>query len=132
LTPKQFQTAHSKVDILEELGYSTDKFGQNTIRIKTIPVLLGRQFDKSIFLDFVDELGRDEKLESLENFFHARIARMACRTAIKAGDEITLPQIKQYVQGILKKDFPPTCPHGRPIMIKWSFYELEKMFKRVV
>jgi DNA mismatch repair protein MutL len=57
---------------------------------------------------------------------------MACRSAIKAGDEITEPQIKKYIQELLERDIPYTCPHGRPIMIKWSFYELEKMFKRVV
>ena len=95
-------------------------------------VLLGRNFDKKIFMDFLDELGKLGKIESLATIFHNRIARMACRTAIKAGDEITLPQIKQYIRELVKKNIPYTCPHGRPIMIKWSFYELEKMFKRVV
>ncbi len=132
VSPKQFHTANEKKDKLEGLGYDVEPFGQNTIKLSSIPIILGRQFNNTIFMDFLDELGADDKIESLELFFHKRIARMSCRTAIKAGDEITLPQVKEYIVNILKKNFPPTCPHGRPIMIKWSFYELEKMFKRVV
>ncbi|AJF62012.1 TPA: DNA mismatch repair endonuclease MutL [Candidatus Woesearchaeota archaeon] len=132
LPPKQFSLSLEKKELLEGMGYKTEEFGNNTIIIRTIPVLLGRNFDKKIFMDFLDELGKLGKIESLATIFHNRIARMACRTAIKAGDEITLPQIKQYIRELVKKNIPYTCPHGRPIMITWSFYELEKMFKRVV
>jgi DNA mismatch repair protein MutL len=131
-TPTQIQTVVQHKEELTGLGYSAEAFGHSTVRVSSIPVILGRQFNKEIFIDFLNELGKGEKIESLEGFFHAKFARMACRKAIKAGDEITLPQIKRYVQDILTRDFPPTCPHGRPIMIKWSFYELEKMFKRVI
>ncbi len=132
LTPKQFNTALNKKDFLKDLGYRFEEFGHNTIIIRTIPIVLGKQFDKDLFIDFIDELEKSRKPVSLEMFFHNKIAKMACRTAIKAGDEITLPQIKQYIKELSQKNIPYTCPHGRPIMIKWSFYELEKMFKRVV
>jgi DNA mismatch repair protein MutL len=123
----------ANIGFLSGLGYTIEEFGYNTIRIKTIPVMLGRQFNRQMFIDFVDELSSKEEVnpESLERFFHARIARMSCRSAIKAGDEITMPQIKQYIQK-LDENKVYTCPHGRPIMLKWDFYELEKMFKRVV
>ncbi|MFH2021410.1 MAG: DNA mismatch repair endonuclease MutL [archaeon] len=132
LSPRQFISADQNRDILAKLGYQTESFGHNTIRVRTIPMVLGRQFDVIVYCDLLDDLLHRKKLQSLEDFFHARIARMACRAAIKAGDEITLPQIKEYVRELCTKDVPYTCPHGRPIMIKWSFYELEKMFKRVV
>lgn len=132
LSPKDFSIAISNQDILNGLGYKIEEFGHNAIIIRTIPIVLGRQFDKSMFMDFLENLSKNKKPKTLEDFFHTRIARMACRTAIKAGDEITLPQIKKYVQELMNMDVPYTCPHGRPIMIKWSFYELEKMFKRVV
>jgi DNA mismatch repair protein MutL len=131
LNPKLFQAVMNNSENLLKLGYKVEEFGNNTIRIDTIPVILGKQFDKQNFLDFVEDLGK-EKIDSLEKFFHSRIARMACRTAIKAGDEITLPQIKSYIQELCVMNIPYTCPHGRPIMIKLPFYELEKMFKRVV
>lgn len=131
LTPKQHSLAISQADLLFGLGYLYDDFGRNSVRVMSIPVILGRQFNKELFIDFIEDLSLKEKPDSLSKFFHARIARMSCRTAIKAGDEITLPQIKQYIQG-LDENQVYTCPHGRPIMIRWSFYELEKMFKRVV
>jgi DNA mismatch repair protein MutL len=131
LSSKQFLSVKSNIDKLKELGFSAEEFGPNSILIRTIPVLLGRHFDKDIFLDFADELNNG-KSKSLEDFFHEKIARMSCRKAIKAGDIIELSEIKRYVEKIFSDNFPSTCPHGRPIVIKWSFYELEKMFKRVV
>jgi len=131
LNPKQFNTAIDKKDFLANFGYQVEEFGVNTLIIRTIPIVLGKQFNKDIFIDYLDELNKGMP-ESLEQFFHDRIARMACRTAIKAGDDITLPQIKEYIKEIFTNEFPSTCPHGRPIVIKWTFYELEKMFKRVV
>ncbi|MEM4649820.1 MAG: hypothetical protein QXP78_04040 [Candidatus Bathyarchaeia archaeon] len=77
------------------------------------------------------ELGGFKETPEVDKIFHEKIAKMACRTAIKAGDEITIPQIKQYIQELGEQYLPYTCPHGRPIMIKFSIYELEKMFKRI-
>jgi len=132
LNPKQFITATSNLEFLKNLGYEIEEFGQQSIIVRTIPVLLGRQFDKQTFMDYLSELEINKNPESLEKFFHDKIARMSCRTAIKAGDEITLPQIKDYIQKLNDLSVPYTCPHGRPIMIRWSHYELEKMFKRIV
>ena len=83
---------------------------------------------EKMFIDFLEIKGKPK----LHEFFHNKISKLACRTAIKAGDEISLPQIKQYIVELVDKDIPYTCPHGRPIMIKFSMYEIEKMFKRVV
>ena len=131
LTSTQHITLINNVKKLELLGFVVEDFGTKTVLVRTVPVVLGRQFNKEVFFDFVDEIDKG-KLESLEEFFHAKIARMSCRYAIKAGDTIELSEIKNYVQLIFSKDFPSTCPHGRPIVIKWSLFELEKMFKRVV
>jgi DNA mismatch repair protein MutL len=131
LTPKQFLVCKNNIEKLGQLGFITEEFGTNTVIVRTIPIILGRQFDKSLFFDFLLEIDKG-KLNSLHLYYHERIARMSCRNAIKAGDTIELPQIKKYVQEIFSKGFPSTCPHGRPIVIKWSFYDLEKMFKRVV
>jgi DNA mismatch repair protein MutL len=132
LSPKLFQTGKHFRGLLLELGYDTEDFGVSTIMVNTIPVVLGKQFNKTSFLDILDDLDKNGEPRSLEEFFHKRFARMACRTAIKAGDEITLPQIKKYIQDLGDLNVPYACPHGRPIIVKISFYEIEKMFKRVV
>jgi DNA mismatch repair protein MutL len=132
VSSKKFLTAINNVETFKELGFEIEEFGINTIMVRTIPILFGRQFDKETFLDYIDEIEKKGTPSSLDKFFHDRIASKACRTAIKAGDEITLPEIKKYVQELMQMDVPYNCPHGRPIMIKWSYYEIEKMFKRVV
>jgi DNA mismatch repair protein MutL len=130
LSPKQHLAAIKNSEHLASLGYSIEDYGKDTVRINSIPVVLGRQFNKDLFIDFVEEMS-GRKIASLEDFFHKKIARMACRTAIKAGDDLTLPQIKDYVVRLLSKNIPYTCPHGRPILLRWSTYDLEKMFKRI-
>ncbi|MEM4398020.1 MAG: DNA mismatch repair protein MutL, partial [Candidatus Woesearchaeota archaeon] len=106
------------------------------IILRSIPVVLGRQLSREIFIDFLAEISNikdfKDELPSFEKFFHNKIAKMACRKAIKAGDEITLPQIKNYIQQLSERYLPYTCPHGRPIFIKFNIYDLEKLFKRIV
>jgi len=55
---------------------------------------------------------------------------MACRSAIMAGDTITISQIEKIIDELAETDFPYTCPHGRPTIIKTPAEELEKKFKR--
>lgn len=105
VTPKQFNTAISNQEFLHELGYFFEEFGKNTLIVKKIPVVLGKQFDKNLFLDFVDELEKSKKPVTLDMFFHNKIASIACRTAIKAGDNITEPQIKNTYKSYWKKIF---------------------------
>ena len=119
-----------KIEILKNLGYLVEDFGTNTILIRTIPILMGRTFDKEFFMDYLNLIQKG-KID-VEVLFHEQIASKACRSAIKAGDEITLPQIKQYIQDLMMMNKPFNCPHGRPVMIKFTYYEIEKMFKRVV
>ncbi|MEM2131353.1 MAG: DNA mismatch repair endonuclease MutL [Candidatus Woesearchaeota archaeon] len=140
LSAKNYNTALSNKEFFDKIGYKIDSFGNNSIIIRSIPIILGRQLGKEMLVDFLTEMTKiidiKEKdikdLTSFEKFFHNKIARMSCRKAIKAGDIITLPQIKKYIQEISENYLPLTCPHGRPILIKFSIYDLEKMFKRIV
>lgn len=130
LNPVKYDLTIKSKDVLMKLGYNIEDFGLNTVIVRTIPILMGRKFDKTFFLDYLDLIQKG-KLD-VELLFHEKIASKACRSAIKAGDDITLPQIKIYIQELMQMNKPFNCPHGRPVMIKFSYYEIEKMFKRVV
>ena len=65
--------------------------------------------------------------------FNDRLAALtACRMSIKANDYISLEEADKLLEELLLCNNPYHCPHGRPIMINYSYYELEKLFKRVV
>ena len=62
---------------------------------------------------------------------HSCLAMTACKAAIKAGDILNIAQMKIILNELARTTLPYTCPHGRPTIIKFSTYDLEKMFKRV-
>ena len=131
LTFPQHSLALENLSLLSKLGYQIEDYGDNSLLVRTIPSVFGTVFNKKYLINFIDEIG-SHKISSLEQFCHEKIAKKSCKDAIKAGDTLELSEIKAYVKNILEKNFPATCPHGRPIIVKWSLYELDKMFKRIV
>ncbi len=117
------------IPLLENLGFTADLFGPRQIRITSAPVLLrGRAAAPLVreILGLISEKGGANKEEALK----AIISMMACRAAVKAGDELSEQEIDGLLNDYFESDAPYSCPHGRPAIIKISFEELEKMFKR--
>ena len=73
-----------------------------------------------------------EKSFKKDKFCDRLAAHAACRMSIKAHDYISLDEAEKLLEKLLTCDNPYHCPHGRPVMINYSYYELEKLFKRVV
>ena len=79
-----------------------------------------------------DALREPNKISKTNEEIKNRLARSACRSAVKSGDLLSGEEIDILLNLIMKQDRVLLCPHGRPICIKFSKYEIEKMFKRVV
>jgi DNA mismatch repair protein MutL len=61
-----------------------------------------------------------------------KIASMSCKAAVKGNRHLSEPEMRVLIGELLQLDNPYACPHGRPTIAKWSKYELDKIFKRVV
>lgn len=117
--------------LFEESGFIIDEFGDNTISLKEVPYFLGKLDSKKLFLDMIDNLknmGTGKTVEVKIN----KIASMACRAAVKANDYLTEIEMKELIEQLRYIEDPFHCPHGRPIIIKMTNYELDKKFKRIV
>jgi len=117
------------IPLLHGLGFSADLFGPRQIRLTSAPVLLrGRAAAPVVreILGLISEKGTANKEEALKSI----LSMMACRAAVKAGDELSEHEIEGLLNDYFESDAPYSCPHGRPAIIKISFEELEKMFKR--
>ncbi|MBT3464554.1 DNA mismatch repair endonuclease MutL [archaeon] len=130
--PSLVDFLESNLEFFDSCGYEIEKFGKIEFLIRTYPVLFGSVFNKELFFELLDDLHKDKKINSAKIIKHEKIASKACRAAIKAGDEISVYQVAELLNELDKKNVPYNCPHGRPIIIKFSYYELEKMFKRIV
>lgn len=117
--------------LFERIGFSIDDFGFNRIAIRSYPLLFNKEQGMDFFQEIVDLILDEQKIE-LNKSFNDKIARMACKKAIKAKQTINEEEIKILFSQLNKCDNKYTCPHGRPIFIEWTNYEIEKMFKRIV
>lgn len=119
------------INIFKESGFIVEDFGDNTVTIKEVPYFLGKLDAKKLFLDILDNLKNLGTGKPIDVKFN-KIASMACKAAIKANDHLTEIEMKQLISELRFIDDPFHCPHGRPVIIKFTDYELAKKFRRIV
>ena len=126
LSPLDSEKFAEKLDNLTAIGFTITYDG--SFVIKSVPYLLS-----SIKLkDFVDEVLQDETIvdKKASAFINEKLCQHACKHAIRAGDDVTKDEIVYLIEEMKKSVL--LCPHGRPIVVKITRKELEKMFKRVL
>lgn len=119
------------LSLFKESGFTIEEFGGTTIAVKEVPYFLGKLDSKNLLLDIIDNLkslGSGKTTEVKLN----KIATMACKAAVKANDYLTTIEMEKLISDLRFIDNPFNCPHGRPIIIKFTEYELEKKFRRIV
>ena len=125
LTPEEYNVYEKTREVLKEMGIEFKEFSSNTVVIDSLPAdfRINREEIGGLFSELV-ELGNLVTEKS-------RIARvLACRGAIKAGQKLSTLEMQALIDRLFATENPYTCPHGRPIVIKWSLEELARRFGR--
>ncbi|MHC1721193.1 MAG: DNA mismatch repair endonuclease MutL [Clostridiaceae bacterium] len=130
LNNEEYQTYYDNAGLISSLGFKIEEFGQNTICIREVPLILGKPDIKGFFSEVIDNLHKFGSGDTAEVKYKA-IASMACRFAVKARDSLSDIEMKNLIDELKFIDDPYTCPHGRPTIIKIGLTELEKRFKRI-
>lgn len=118
------------LDLLVKMGFEVEEFGINSIIIKAHPVWLPRGFEKDNISKIIDLIINKEKDFSLEKFNDRVSATVACKMSIKANTNISIEEMNALLNDLRSCKNPFNCPHGRPTVIYYSNYDLEKLFKR--
>lgn len=129
LSPAQLRMVSQWLPMFEELGFSVEIFGKQSIIVRSVPNELEGKNIEEIVRDIIDELTELPEREAkigLEEI----AATTACKMAIKAGDKLEKVEMKNLLEELLLCDNPSICPHGRPTYIVFPFSELERRFKR--
>jgi DNA mismatch repair protein MutL len=130
VTHSEFILIQDHLTLFQRTGFELEPFGGAAYLVRGVPMLLKDVPVQSFFnrlTDAVQKGGRTAHSALLE----ADIIKLSCKTAVKAGDRLSDPEILKLLQDIQAGDIPFTCPHGRPILISMSRYELEKRFMRI-
>jgi DNA mismatch repair protein MutL len=119
-----FLEAH--VDSFYELGFRMKKFSGNTMVIEGIPPFM-REINEEVVHELLQDIIEDA---SGKDAFQKIAQQVACKAAMKAGEELAGDEMNKLFDSLFATDDPYTCPHGRPTMIKFTVEELERKFRR--
>lgn len=131
LTLDDFSYYEENKEIFKKAGFTLEEFGGNSLALKEVPYFLGKLDAKGLFLSILDnikELGSGKTPEVKYN----KIATMACKAAVKGHDLLSEQEMIKLVEDLRYINDPFHCPHGRPTIIKFTNYDLEKKFRRIV
>ena len=127
----EFLRIKEHLELLREIGLGLEEFGDNTLIVRYHPTWFFEGYEKEAIEKIIAitlEKGEFDK----EKFIYRTAATMACKMSIKANDYLTLETAKVLLDNLRKCDNPFTCPHGRPTIITYSNYDLERLFKRAM
>ncbi|KZE65951.1 DNA mismatch repair protein MutL [Fictibacillus phosphorivorans] len=119
------------IQLLSEVGLFLESFGQNTFIVREHPQWFPKSYEKEIMMDIMQQVLDHRKID-IEKLREEAAIMMSCKGSIKANHHLRNDEIFALLESLRASEDPYTCPHGRPITIHLSTYELEKMFKRVM
>lgn len=131
LPSNEFILLRNNINIMLDMGFDMEEFGINTYIVRAHPTWLpnfGVEEAIKKIINIVIEKGDFDYGKFIEKV----AITLACKMSIKANDYISLDDVEVLIENLRNTENPFTCPHGRPTIISYSKYELEKMFKRVM
>ena len=130
VTPQEAEKLELYAEEIKAAGFEVEPFGERSYQLRAVPNVLGVPQSRGAFLEMLDRLGELRTLSTQQKRRDA-ILQMACKKAIKGGDKLTLEEIKPLLADMFATNAPPTCPHGRPLVVILTKTELEKRFRRI-
>ncbi len=131
LSRQECETVMKETEFLSKLGFTVEDFGSNTMLIREVPAVASKADSKEMFMDIVSGLLQNRKSslpEKIEDILH----RIACRSAVKGHDKNNIAELCDLVNTVFSDENVRYCPHGRPVMVRYTRKEIEKLFGRIV
>ena len=132
LPNNEFIIAKEKLDIIKSYNIDIEEFGINSFRVISHPTWFPKGNEEKIVRRIIEEIVNKGKDFSLAKFNNSLAALISCKMSIKANTRITKEAQEEIINKLRKCNNPFNCPHGRPTIVNFTTYEIEKMFKRVV
>jgi DNA mismatch repair protein MutL len=128
--PRALAALSENAGLLKELGFEIEEFGGNSVLVRGIPTLIANRDYEVAFSDLLEELVSGHAGRDLQERRRKLLTMMACKNAIKAGDPLAPEQMQRLMDDLMLLPNPSICPHGQPILIRISTWELHKKFER--
>ncbi|MGE7621752.1 DNA mismatch repair endonuclease MutL [Viridibacillus sp. NPDC096237] len=119
------------MDYLIDVGVILEEFGTNSFVVREHPTWFPKDFEEEIIEELIEQILRDRKTD-IRKLREAAAIMMSCKRSIKANHYLDTQQMEVLIRDLKRMINPFTCPHGRPVIVHFKTYEIEKMFKRVM
>lgn len=128
LSKQEYAAYEENAEALQKAGFDLSPFGDDTLQMRGVPIILGQPQAEKCLLETLDNLsdGTGDLPDRT-----SRVIQMACKHAVKGGERLPEDSVKQLIQDVIEQKVTPTCPHGRPLMVQLSHTELDKRFRRI-
>ncbi len=113
------------------MGFEIESFGGNAYAVRSVPADLYGHSPKELLEDVLDEL-TGGPVRGEPEVIAEKLASMSCKAAVKGNHAMSREEAESLIDELMTLDHPYHCPHGRPVIIAMSRYELEKKFSRIV
>ncbi len=131
-TPSEAEVLKGRLSVLEQSGVYLEAFGGSTFLVRAYPHWLPPGEEREIVTEICEWVLAERKQVDLSKLREKASTLCSCKASIKANQSLTRVEMEALLDRLSSCRMPYTCPHGRPIVISFSTYELEKMFKRVM
>jgi DNA mismatch repair protein MutL len=131
LTPGQQVVFTEISDELQKNGFETEPFGTRSIAVKIAPAGLEASEVEHMLHELLDQFSREEQALNLDQIRGRIAASIACHAAIKINMPLEQNKMEWLLGELAKTDCPMSCPHGRPVVLRYSMKDIQKAFKRI-
>lgn len=130
LSKDEYAAVTEHMEVLAQAGFEAEDFGEGAVRVRACPLNLEKEDITALVTELAGYLLKNKRevlSEKLDWIYHS----IACRAAIKAGNDTTDYELYDFTKRLLQNDDIRYCPHGRPVLIELSRHELDRQFGRV-
>lgn len=115
----------------KKIGFEIEPFGGKEYTVSAVPGNLYGINGQSLLVELIDELGSVSEKDTPDMVVE-KIASMSCKAAVKGNQRLSRAEMEHLIDELLQLENPYFCPHGRPVIVSMTKYEIEKKFKRIV
>lgn len=131
LSAAEADLLNSNMDVFRGIGFEIEPAGEKDFVVRAVPAQLPELSSAELLMDMIDSLS-DMKSGADMRILKEKAASMACKASVKGNMRLSEKEMRALVDELLKLRDPYNCPHGRPVIVKLTHYDFDKMFKRIV
>ena len=131
LSPAQQAVFAEIADELQHNGFEAEPFGARSVAVKVAPAGVDAAAVEKMLHELLDQISREEQSLNLEKIRGRIAASIACHAAIKVNMPLEQNKMEWLLAELAKTDHPMSCPHGRPVVLRYSVKDIQKAFKRI-